>query len=607
MPSPVSGDEKTKLPTFFSDANPYIQRGNSESPRLQVRERYVTLRTSTAFFTGILVALAAVWQCGRLDASCFATSDVNALYAHIIPGSPEWHDYPPPSPTNGFPDMFPIDVGYPGPTHAGAEPGVAATAPAYPMHSGSAHLVAPPTFAKGKGKAKSRDGKFDLFRSLGSLSPWYSVEQGTFGIDSSPEAPDTCRITGVHLLHRHGARYPADVTSASGPPGFASRLRAHAGNFTASGPLSFLNDWTYKLGQEGLTPFGRAQLFDLGVSMRMRYGFLLKNFTESNALPVFRTESQNRMLASAQNFALGFFGYPFEDQYQQVITIESKGFNNTLAPYRTCANNDDPNKGWRGGSPKNKWIAIYLQKALRRLQKHINGVELTLADVFAMQETCAFETVALGFSKFCELFTEKEWEGFDYAYDINFWYGVSFGSPLASAQGIGYVQELVSRLTETPIETHNSSTNATLHNPITFPLGHSLYVDATHEVVVMNVLTALNLSSFAGTGPLPSDHIPESRSFRSAEVAPFATNVQFQLLACDSEPGTQIRVIVNDGVVPLHVLRGCPENTHGMCSVDAFVDAQKDNIRNTDWAFACGGDWEVPDGWNTTVGYPDWM
>lgn len=49
------------------------------------------------------------------------------------------------------------------------------------------------------------------------------------------------------------------------------------------------------------------------------------------------------------------------------------------------------------------------------------------------------------------------------------------------------MQELVARLTHTPIATHNSSTNATLDdNPITFPLGQSLYVDATHEVVVLN-------------------------------------------------------------------------------------------------------------------------
>ena len=66
-----------------------------------------------------------------------------------------------------------------------------------------------------------------------------------------------------------------------------------------------------------------------------------------------------------------------------------------------------------------------------------------------------------------------------------FRYGVSFGSPFSKGLGIGYVQELVSRLTETPIETHNTSTNGTLHNPVTFPFGHSLYVDATHEVVVL--------------------------------------------------------------------------------------------------------------------------
>jgi 3D (Asp-Asp-Asp) domain-containing protein len=68
-----------------------------------------------------------------------------------------------------------------------------------------------------------------------------------------------------------------------------------------------------------------------------------------------------------------------------------------------------------------------------------------------------------------------------------FWYGSGFGSPVARVQGIGYVQELVARLTHTPIATHNSSTNATLaDDERTFPLDHVLYVDATHEVVVLN-------------------------------------------------------------------------------------------------------------------------
>lgn len=60
---------------------------------------------------------------------------------------------------------------------------------------------------------------------------------------------------------------------------------------------------------------------------------------------------------------------------------------------------------------------------------------------------CPYETVALGYSSFCNLFTVEEWKAFEYRFDIMWWYGSGFGSPVARASGIGYVQELVSRLT----------------------------------------------------------------------------------------------------------------------------------------------------------------
>lgn len=66
-------------------------------------------------------------------------------------------------------------------------------------------------------------------------------------------------------------------------------------------------------------------------------------------------------------------------------------------------------------------------------------------------------------------------------------YGSAFGDPVARVQGVGWIKELVARLTHTPIKEHNSSTNSTLDdNPVTFPLNQSLYVDATHEVIVLN-------------------------------------------------------------------------------------------------------------------------
>jgi len=97
-----------------------------------------------------------------------------------------------------------------------------------------------------------------------------------------------------------------------------------------------------------------------------------------------------------------------------------------------CPNANDSKKSDRGVWYLQKWAAIYLADALARLQAQISGYTLTIEDVYTMQQTCAYEvflnifpiysvlmihvlqTVALGYSKYCELFTEDEWEGFDY-------------------------------------------------------------------------------------------------------------------------------------------------------------------------------------------------
>ncbi|KAG6909601.1 hypothetical protein DXG01_016640 [Tephrocybe rancida] len=283
------------------------------------------------------------------------------------------------------------------------------------------------------------------------------------------------------------------------------------------------------------------------------------------------------------------------------ITIEAKNFNNSLAPYHTCPNTRMAGKGDRGVYYLKEWAKRYLKKALARLQPHIKGYELSIEDLYTMQQMCAYETVAIGYSKFCELFTQKEWEGFNYAYEA------SFGSPVARVQGHGWITELVARLTHTKIVEHNPSTNSTLNDdPTTFPLDHSLYVDATHETVILNILTALNLTNFAASGPLPYTHIPHKRAFESSKLVPFATNVQFQLLECTSVPGPQIRIIINDGVTPLTGIKGCPEQPDGMCPLDTFVRAQQKLLADTNWDYECYGNWTVPEGpaWITMTGSP---
>ncbi|KAI1245085.1 hypothetical protein MGN70_011973 [Eutypa lata] len=259
-------------------------------------------------------------------------------------GSPTSDVYPPAG-TTVDPELFPpeSEVGFAGPTPTGVQPAAIQTAQLYPYNTGPGNQF--PLVASEPHSESEESSDFDIFKYWGNLSPWYSLSSADFGLpDASPLIPDGCTITQMHLLYRHGARYP---TSDAAPETFASKLQnATEEGFEVSGDLAFLSDWTYKLGAELLTPFGRSQEFLLGLQHRQLYGHLLNNFTESKTIPVFRTESQDRMVKTAENFMAGFFGVPeYLDQVNLEILVEAGGVNNSGAPYEICTN---ANVGSRG-------------------------------------------------------------------------------------------------------------------------------------------------------------------------------------------------------------------------------------------------------------------
>ncbi|PPQ79240.1 hypothetical protein CVT25_002806 [Psilocybe cyanescens] len=523
--------------------------------------------------------------------------------ASTFAGSTTTAVFPPPAAgvagvNTNFPDGS--EVGFTGPTRTGDEAGAIATAPVIAKVDSHFPLI---------NSGASGNKPFDVTSHLGNLSPFQSVPSSKFGLpDASPVIPNGCELTQVYLIHRHGARYP---TADSGPPGFADKIHTAAtssAGFSAKEELSFLNTWTYKLGGDILTPFGRSQLFNLGVGFRVKYGQLLKKFTN---LPVFRTTSEARMLDSALHFAAGFFGVQsYKEDYHQLITIEHADpgtQNNTLAPYETCTNGLNEIASY-GDVQSGKWAAIYLAPAVTRLNAKLQGLELNVKDLFAMQQLCAFETVALGYSAFCDLFTEEEWKGFEYQSDLQFWYSFGPGNPASSAMGIGYVQELVSRLTKTRIDTFENTVNASIvTSEILFPLDQPIYVDATHDTILTAIFTAMNFTTLAANGPLPTDRIPEHQTFFANQLAPFASNVVGQVLSCPaSDTPTHIRWIVNDGVVPLTGIAGCENNKDGLCKLDTFIAGMKQRIEEVDFEFDCLAKYNIPIPDNIVTGqYPE--
>jgi hypothetical protein len=92
------------------------------------------------------------------------------------------------------------------------------------------------------------------------------------------------------------------------------------------------------------------------------------------------------------NFAAGFFGVrTYQADYHQLVMVESGGVNNTLAPYEVCPNANSADIGGQGTIFAEKWIAVYLESATKRLASMITGVDLSATDVYEMQLTCAYE------------------------------------------------------------------------------------------------------------------------------------------------------------------------------------------------------------------------
>lgn len=228
-----------------------------------------------------------------------------------------------------------------------------------------------------------------------------------------------------------------------------------------------------KLGAEILVPVGKQELFDSGTLHQIMYGHLYKN---NGTKITARSTTQDRMLKSAEYFLAGFFGLDWTQNATLVLAIEQTTgiWNNTLAGYYNC-NNSNAVVNTGGNNASTQWYNIYLANATQRLNSHSSGFNWSVADAYNAQSLCAYETVALGYSAFCGLFTYAEWEGYEYSIDLSFAGNNMFQSPTGRAVGIGYVVEILSRLQGHVITKPTAQINVTLdNNTATFPLGQTL-------------------------------------------------------------------------------------------------------------------------------------
>ncbi|KAK6334071.1 hypothetical protein TWF696_002573 [Orbilia brochopaga] len=479
----------------------------------------------------------------------------------------------------------------------------------------------------------------------GQISPYSDNDDGFFGVQDLG-LPNGCGVEQAHILHRHAERFPtSSFADGLNNENFGQKVL----NWTTAntrkrftGPLAFLNSWKYQMAESYLTGIGAATAFQSGVAHWNRYGRVLYNATAGQLAyntsvrpkPVLRTTSQSRIQNSQINWALGFFGPSFSETaipslanatsaFNVVIIPEGNGdSNNTLASYDSCPNGNVEPIVDMGDRNVIEYVAIYLREAVIRLQQYApSGFTFNVNDTYAMQSICAYETGFLGDSDFCRgLFTSDEWAGFENTLDLATYYDCSWGNPTGRAQGIGYLQELIARLTNQYITSSNSSANSTLDsNPNDFPLRRPFYADFTHDNTIISLLTAMSLDYFKKPPSLSQFPPDPNGKFIVSHLIPSGARLVTEVVGCAAANPTAvhhkrqvyyqsqygynasistnkfIRMRLNNGILPLSSIRGgaCAGRSDGLCEIQRFLQSQANATALANYQYACFGNYTV--------------
>ena len=404
-----------------------------------------------------------------------------------------------------------------------------------------------------------------MSHSWGQYSPYFKVPS-----EVPTNTPEGCEITFAQILSRHGARDPTFGKSRL-YASFMDHVKTKVQNF--SGDYAFLANYSYNLGADQLTQFGREEMINSGEDFFSRYAHL----TTSN-VPFIRASGQDRVIESAELFSQGFHiaksslhpgadnTYPYP-----ILTIpETAHTNNTLSqalcPAFEAGRNDSL-------IPQTTFLSTFMPAITARLNAALAGANLTDIESLLLMDLCPFETVASSLgtpSPFCALFSQHEWSLYDYHATLSKYYTFGPGAPFGPTQGVGYANELIARLTNSSVSDH-TSTNATLdHDPITFPLGRSLYADFGHDNDMTSAFAALGL--YDQTPKLETERVmsvQEMGGYSASWTVPFAGRAIFEKMQCAGIKEEMIRVIVNERTLPL---RSCGGDDLGRCSLNRFVD-----------------------------------
>ncbi|KIY71023.1 phosphoglycerate mutase-like protein [Cylindrobasidium torrendii FP15055 ss-10] len=445
------------------------------------------------------------------------------------------------------------------------------------------------------GLVVSAEASFNPLQHSGPASPYFDAPS-RYDIDADAVAPLGCKVDQAAYILRHGSRY-AEPGSLKGWQSLYAKVQN--ATFDAYGPLRFIGAWTVPEDDiEHMSPSAGAYLsttgareaFDLGRDLRLRYGF-----TPGGDNLTIYSAGQQRCVDTATFFLRGYlsqgnYANATGNNRGHIVTlpdsVKDAYFADSLTPSSACPAYSAANNG---SAISDAYRATFRQAIADRLNKYLKGnLVFEPSDIGVMQDLCGFGTQVSGWKAepFCKLFTEKEWLDYEYAHDLNYYYGAGPGNALSATVGYSWVKAISDLLASGP--------GATSQGGDATPA--PLIMSFTHDNNIPPIMSALGLWNSSALDPL---HPNPKREFRSSYLVPFRGTIALERLTCiedaakdpynfdtwspithsanttydmfsgDVETAQYVRVRVNNAPVPIP---GCQSGPGKACALASFGD-----------------------------------
>ncbi|KAF9075651.1 histidine phosphatase superfamily [Rhodocollybia butyracea] len=352
--------------------------------------------------------------------------------------------------------------------------------------------------------------------------------------------PSGCLINQVHLVQRHGSRYPTKTQNKVIDDAVKKLKNAVAAKKIVGPEFEFLTKFEYAIGpdKEGqLTRIGLEESYESGRVQYSRYKHLA-------TIPLVHTSSIKRVELSAKEWIKGFEAASVEDAKEIKIPPpnRSKRWCTHKAAKATAK------------TPTEAWKKDYLPHIL-------HGAGLTEDEVHGLMSMCAFHSSIIRssssdstLSPFCGIFTDDQFKDFAWQSALSKYYigkGGIHDDNKYELSPVGFAEILYTRLLS-----HKESDT-------------KFYADFSHDNEMSGIVQVLGL--FPQARDLSSDVRDDSSTWKISEITRFAGRIQVERMTCKAFGNQQlVRVLVNDAVQPL---AWCKANKakNGLCKVEQFV------------------------------------